>query len=143
MHYMALIRFAGPAGPQLGLIIGDEVAPLDLPLDPGEGVERLLAAGPHGFLERARRGARRVPLAGLDALAPIGRPSKIFAVGLNYADHIAEAGLQAPEVPTIFAKYPNTIRGPFETIERPRVSAELDYEGELAIVIGVRCRHVP
>ena len=138
---MALIRYAGPAGPQLGLIIGDEVAPLDVLLAPGEGVERVFATG--AVLERARRRSHRVPLAGLAALAPVPRPSKVFAVGLNYADHIAEAGLQPPEVPTIFAKYANSIRGPFEAIQRPRVSSELDYEGELAIVIGMRCRHVP
>jgi 2-keto-4-pentenoate hydratase/2-oxohepta-3-ene-1,7-dioic acid hydratase in catechol pathway len=143
MHSMALIRHAGPAGPELGLIIGDEVAPLDVPLGTGEGVERLLAANAETVLERARRHAPRVPLAGVEALAPVPRPSKVFAVGLNYADHIAEAGLQAPAVPTIFAKYANTIRGPFEAIQRPRVSTALDYEGELAIVIGVRCRHVP
>jgi 2-keto-4-pentenoate hydratase/2-oxohepta-3-ene-1,7-dioic acid hydratase in catechol pathway len=79
----------------------------------------------------------------VQALAPVPRPSKIFAVGLNYADHIAEAGLPTPETPTIFAKYPNTINGPRDPIQRPRVSDDLDYEGELAVVIGQRCRHVP
>jgi 2-keto-4-pentenoate hydratase/2-oxohepta-3-ene-1,7-dioic acid hydratase in catechol pathway len=143
---MAIIRYVTPTGPRLGVVLGDEVAPLDLALDPGAGVEAVLAAGAsdtHALIDRARRGSTRLPLAHLQTLAPVPRPSKIFAVGLNYADHIAEAGLPTPETPTIFAKYPNTIAGPRDPIQRPRVSNELDYEGELAVVIGRRCRHVP
>jgi 2-keto-4-pentenoate hydratase/2-oxohepta-3-ene-1,7-dioic acid hydratase in catechol pathway len=64
-------------------------------------------------------------------------------VGLNYKDHIAESGMAAPEVPNVFAKYVNTVCGPTDPIQRPRVSEELDYEGELGVVIGMRCRHVP
>jgi 2-keto-4-pentenoate hydratase/2-oxohepta-3-ene-1,7-dioic acid hydratase in catechol pathway len=143
---MAIIRYSTPTGLSLGAVLGDEVAPLDVRLDPGAGVETVLAAGAsdtQALIDRARRGSRRLPLSQLHALAPVPRPSKIFAVGLNYADHIAEAGLPTPETPTIFAKYSNTINGPRDPIQRPRVSDELDYEGELAVVIGQRCRHVP
>ena len=143
---MALIRYNTSTGPGLGLVFGNEVAPLDVALAPGAGVEVVLATGAgetHALVERARRRSGRLPLAELEVLAPVPRPSKIFAVGLNYADHIAEAGLPTPETPTIFAKYPNTIVGPQDPIQRPRVSDELDYEGELAVVIGQRCRHVP
>jgi 2-keto-4-pentenoate hydratase/2-oxohepta-3-ene-1,7-dioic acid hydratase in catechol pathway len=143
---MAIIRYTTTAGPGLGVVLGDEVAPLDVELGVGEGVEVVLAAGAdetQALIDRARRGSARLPLAHLQALAPVPKPPKIFAVGLNYADHIAEAGLPTPETPTIFAKYPNTIAGPRDPIQRPRVSDELDYEGELAVVIGQRCRHVP
>jgi 2-keto-4-pentenoate hydratase/2-oxohepta-3-ene-1,7-dioic acid hydratase in catechol pathway len=143
---MSLIRYTTPTGAGLGVVLGEEVAPLDVDLSAGAGVEAVLAAGPgdtRALIERARRGASRLPLADLQLLAPVPKPSKIFAVGLNYADHIAEAGLPVPETPTIFAKYPNTIVGPRDPIQRPRVSADLDYEGELAVVIGQRCRHVP
>jgi 2-keto-4-pentenoate hydratase/2-oxohepta-3-ene-1,7-dioic acid hydratase in catechol pathway len=143
---MALIRYITSTGPGLGVVLGDEVAPLDVELPPGAGVEAVLAAGANetqALIGRARRGPSRLPLADLKVLAPVPRPSKIFAVGLNYADHIAEAGLPTPETPTIFAKYPNVIAGPYDAIQRPRVSDELDYEGELAVVIGQRCRHVP
>lgn len=143
---MAIIRYSTPTGPSLGAVLGDEVAPLDVQLGPGAGVETVLAAGAidtQALIDRARRGSRRLALSQVQALAPVPRPSKIFAVGLNYADHIAEAGSPTPETPTIFAKYPNTIAGPRDPIQRPRVSDELDYEGELAVVIGQRCRHVP
>jgi 2-keto-4-pentenoate hydratase/2-oxohepta-3-ene-1,7-dioic acid hydratase in catechol pathway len=143
---MALIRYTTSTGAGLGVVLGDEVAPLDVELGAGAGVEAVLAAGTsetRTLIERARRGSRRLALEDLEALAPVPKPSKIFAVGLNYADHIAETGMPTPETPTIFAKYPNTIVGPRDPIQRPRVSGELDYEGELAVVIGQRCRHVP
>jgi 2-keto-4-pentenoate hydratase/2-oxohepta-3-ene-1,7-dioic acid hydratase in catechol pathway len=144
--FMAIIRYSSPNGAALGVVLGDEVAPFDVALDAGAGVEAVLAAGTsrtQELIERARRARSRLPLADLEVLAPVPRPSKIFAVGLNYADHIAEAGAPIPETPTIFAKYPNTVVGPRDPIQRPRVSDELDYEGELAVVIGQRCRHVP
>lgn len=71
--------------------------------------------------------------------APITDPSKIIAAGMNYADHIAETGLTKPEgMPGIFSKLPSSIIGPSDSIRNPRhLGANLDYEGELAIVIGV------
>jgi 2-keto-4-pentenoate hydratase/2-oxohepta-3-ene-1,7-dioic acid hydratase in catechol pathway len=75
-------------------------------------------------------------------LAPV-TPRKYLAIGLNYADHIAESGLQAPEVPFFFNKQVTCVVGPGDDIHMPRVSNLLDYEAELAIVIGKRCRHVP
>jgi 2-keto-4-pentenoate hydratase/2-oxohepta-3-ene-1,7-dioic acid hydratase in catechol pathway len=146
MHNMQIARYAAATGPRLGLVIGDEIVDLDVALDAGAGVEALLAneeAEIEVIAARARRHAERLALADVALLAPVPRPSKVFAAGLNYADHIAEAGLQAPEVPTIFAKFQNTISGPYDPIQRPRVSKHLDYEGELAVVIGRRCRHVP
>jgi 2-keto-4-pentenoate hydratase/2-oxohepta-3-ene-1,7-dioic acid hydratase in catechol pathway len=140
---MAIIRYSTSAGPALGLILGEEVAPLEVKLSPGAGVEVLLGADAEALFNAASRGRERLQLSKLAPLAPVPRPGKIFAVGLNYANHIAESGLQAPEVPTIFAKYVNTICGPQDPIQRPRVSGDLDYEGELAVVIGQRCRHVP
>ncbi len=75
-------------------------------------------------------------------LAPVRRPPKFFGVSLNYADHIAETGLDTPEYPTFFNKQSTCVIGPDETIIRPRVSEKLDYEGELGIVIGQFCHHV-
>ena len=75
-------------------------------------------------------------------LAPV-QPRKFLAIGLNYADHIAESGMQAPEFPIFFNKQVTCVVGPGDDIHMPRVSSLLDYEGELAIVIGERCRHVP
>jgi 2-keto-4-pentenoate hydratase/2-oxohepta-3-ene-1,7-dioic acid hydratase in catechol pathway len=75
-------------------------------------------------------------------LAP-ARPRKFLAIGLNYADHLAESGMDAPRVPVFFNKQLTCVIGPDAEVHMPRVSHLLDYEGELAIVIGTRCRHVP
>ena len=83
----------------------------------------------------------RYDLAEARLLAP-ARPRKYLAIGLNYADHVAESGLQAPEVPFFFNKQVTCVVGPGADVHMPRVSKLLDYEGELAIVIARRCRHV-
>jgi 2-keto-4-pentenoate hydratase/2-oxohepta-3-ene-1,7-dioic acid hydratase in catechol pathway len=88
------------------------------------------------------QGQERYPLEDVRLLAPV-RPRKFLAIGLNYADHVAESGAQAPEFPIFFNKQATCVVGPGEDIHMPRVSNLLDYEGELAIVIGKRCRHVP
>lgn len=75
-------------------------------------------------------------------LAPIPKPGKFLCVGLNYLDHIEETGAKRPVRPTIFNKQSTCVIGPGAAIHRPRASEQLDYEGELAIVIGRRCRHV-
>jgi 2-keto-4-pentenoate hydratase/2-oxohepta-3-ene-1,7-dioic acid hydratase in catechol pathway len=84
----------------------------------------------------------RYPLEDVRLLAPV-QPRKFLAIGLNYADHIAESGMEAPEFPVFFNKQVTCVVGPDADVHMPRVSSLLDYEGELAIVIGSRCRHVP
>ena len=84
----------------------------------------------------------RHALEDIRVLAPV-LPRKFLAIGLNYADHIAESGMQAPEFPVFFNKQVTCVIGPDDDVHMPRVSTLLDYEGELAIVIGTRCRHVP
>ena len=81
-------------------------------------------------------------------LSPILRPPKIIAIGLNYQDHLEEIRaigreIEDPEVPMIFNKQSTSACGPFDDIHDPKVSTKLDYEGELAFVVGKRCRHVP
>lgn len=75
--------------------------------------------------------------------APIHRPPKYLAIALNYAEHISETQLAKPEFPKFFNKQSTCISGPHDPIHMPRVSNKLDYEGELGVVIGRRCRHVP
>ncbi|MEO7911495.1 MAG: fumarylacetoacetate hydrolase family protein [Roseiflexaceae bacterium] len=74
--------------------------------------------------------------------APIPRPGKIICIGLNYRDHAAESNAELPAFPTVFAKYSSCIIGPGEAIVIPRVTSQVDYEGELAVVIGRRARDV-
>ena len=104
----------------------------------------LLEAGPAALRDAAAAadGAERLPLEKVTLQAPIARPPKFFGVGLNYADHVAESGLERPKHPTIFNKQSTCVTGPGSPIQRPRVSTALDYEGELGFVIGRRCRHV-
>lgn len=83
------------------------------------------------------------PLEAVTLDAPVPRPGKILAIGLNYADHVEESGMERPAQQLWFAKMPTSVTGPFAPVELPRVSEQLDYEAELAIVIGRRCRHVP
>ena len=90
----------------------------------------------------------KISLSGVELLAPISRPPKIIAIGLNYADHLAEvraAGreMETPVVPMIFNKQSLSATGPFEDVHDPKVSEMLDFEGELTFVIGKKCRHVP
>jgi 2-keto-4-pentenoate hydratase/2-oxohepta-3-ene-1,7-dioic acid hydratase in catechol pathway len=75
--------------------------------------------------------------------APVQRPGKILAIGLNYADHVAESGLDTPTQQIWFSKAVTAINAPYGDIELPAVSEQLDYECELVIVIGKRCRNVP
>jgi 2-keto-4-pentenoate hydratase/2-oxohepta-3-ene-1,7-dioic acid hydratase in catechol pathway len=74
--------------------------------------------------------------------APIARPGKIWGIGLNYADHIAESGIEKPKDQLWFCKAVTSVNGPFDIIQRPVVSQALDYEAELVFIVGRRCRHV-
>jgi 2-keto-4-pentenoate hydratase/2-oxohepta-3-ene-1,7-dioic acid hydratase in catechol pathway len=142
---LATLTHAGRT--RLGVVVGDEVIDLsattpDLPTD----MTALLSAG-RPALEAAERAAEhpasRIPLDEVHLEAPVRRPPKLLAVGLNYADHVSESGLPQPKHPSIFNKQSTCVTGPYDPVHRPRVSGALDYEGELALVIGRRCRHVP
>jgi 2-keto-4-pentenoate hydratase/2-oxohepta-3-ene-1,7-dioic acid hydratase in catechol pathway len=74
---------------------------------------------------------------------PLARPPKIICLGLNYMDHAKEAGLEVPDYPTVFVRFPTSLIGHNEAMIRPRVSDKLDYEGELVAVIGKGGRHIP
>ncbi len=88
-------------------------------------------------------GLPRIPLSGVTYLPPIPDPDKIICIGLNYLSHILEGGREPPKQPTIFTRWANSQIGHGQPILRPHVSNTLDFEGELAVVIGKTCRHVP
>lgn len=73
---------------------------------------------------------------------PVPRPGKIVCVGRNYQDHVSEMKREVPTIPVIFSKLQNTVAGPEDTVPFPRVSEQLDYEAELAVVIGKRGRYI-
>jgi 2-keto-4-pentenoate hydratase/2-oxohepta-3-ene-1,7-dioic acid hydratase in catechol pathway len=93
-------------------------------------------------LGRRAPGAVR-PLSSVLLRAPVPRPGKIVAVGLNYRDHAAEARLPVPPAPVIFAKFPTALIGTGEAIVLPAGHRRIDYEGELAVVVGRRARAIP
>jgi 2-keto-4-pentenoate hydratase/2-oxohepta-3-ene-1,7-dioic acid hydratase in catechol pathway len=104
--------------------------------------ESIAAISAHPFGEIKLTGAR-FPLADVRLLAPM-LPSKVVAVGKNYAEHAREMGGEAPAEPLIFMKPSTSVIGPTEAIAYPqKLSSRVDYEGELAIVIGRLCREVP
>jgi 2-keto-4-pentenoate hydratase/2-oxohepta-3-ene-1,7-dioic acid hydratase in catechol pathway len=144
---MKLCTFEQAGATRVGVVVNDEIVDLSqaAPELPRE-MTALLAAGPaarEAAASAASRAKSRIPLAAVRLAAPILRPPKFLAIGLNYADHVAEAGLETPKFPTVFNKQSTCVAGPFDPVHLPRVSSVLDYEGELGFVIGKRCRHVP
>jgi len=144
---MRICRFVTPAdpSPRLGLVKDDEVVDLragepNLPADP---TNLLDADGRAELAAAAERSATRVPLSDITLLAPIPRPPKFLAIGLNYMDHVNETGREPPAHQLWFNKQSTSVVGPGAPIHVPRVSAWVDYEGELGFVISRRCRHVP
>jgi 2-keto-4-pentenoate hydratase/2-oxohepta-3-ene-1,7-dioic acid hydratase in catechol pathway len=91
--------------------------------------------------ERAAQGQVQV-LAGQRIGSPISRPHQVLCIGLNYSDHALETGQAIPEEPILFTKSPNTVVGPDDTVLIPRGSSKTDWEVELGIVIGSRCRYL-
>ncbi|XP_066423576.1 fumarylacetoacetate hydrolase domain-containing protein 2-like [Molothrus aeneus] len=147
---LRLVRFRGAAGggPRLGLeeapggdLVDLSAAEPELP----RSMREFLEIGPRG-LELARRvlqsGQHRVPRGAARLLAPIGDPQKVICVGLNYHDHCQEQAAKVPREPLIFSKFPSAIAGPFDDIVHPQDTSELDWEVELAAVIGKRGRHI-
>ena len=144
---MKLATFSHGGRTRIGVVQGEEIVDLagaapELPME----TIALLAAGSGALAAAERAAARpgpRIPLAEVHLEAPLRRPAKLLAVGLNYAEHAAEMGRERPGVPIVFNKQTSCIVGPWDPVHLPRVSRALDYEGELAFVIGRRCRHVP
>ena len=82
------------------------------------------------------------PLSSVKLHAPIPRPGKIICIGRNYREHAVELGHPIPEYPVVFAKYANTVIAAGESIVVPKVTSQIDYEAELAFVIGKKARHI-
>ena len=142
---MRLITYRSDGGVRHGRLgADDERSAVDL----GEGdLLELLQAGPASLRAAAVASGPQVDLDEVTLLAPLRRPPKLLAVAANYADHIAEGGGspvdKARIVPKLFLKPPTTISGPDQPLVLPAVSSTVDWEVELAAIIGERCRDVP
>ena len=144
---MKLVTFTDGDGARIGVVVGELVIDLcsaapELPTE----MAAFLAAG-DAALARARDAQvdvdHAVPVDAVEFLAPVPRPGKILAIGLNYADHIAETGAQTPTTQIWFNKQTTATNAPYGGIVKPSVSDHVDYEGELVFVIGKRAKHVP
>jgi 2-keto-4-pentenoate hydratase/2-oxohepta-3-ene-1,7-dioic acid hydratase in catechol pathway len=126
---MRLATFIPKAGGEAraGEVRGDEV----ISLPAGETVLGRLASG-----DRTLARGEAFPLGDVTLLAPVPRPRAIFGIGLNYRAHAEETGGQLPEVPIVFMKLPTSAAAPFGDVTCPPVVRRLDYEGELAVVMG-------
>lgn len=124
----ATIRTA--AGTTAARLDGDALIPLD-----AADVADLLAFGDPGSVATTV-GAAPIPVADADFVQVVTSPSKIICVGLNYRTHITETGRELPEYPTLFAKFAETLMGPNDDLAIPAVSERVDWEAELAVVIG-------
>jgi 2-keto-4-pentenoate hydratase/2-oxohepta-3-ene-1,7-dioic acid hydratase in catechol pathway len=132
---MRLMSFLRPDGtPSWGVASGETVSDL------GDRAPSLRAALADGV--SLAPGTKSWQLDAVTFLPPIPNPDKIICVGLNYLSHILEGGRDKPTKPTIFTRWANTQVGHGQPMIRPRASATLDFEGELAVVIGRTCRHV-
>lgn len=142
---MRLLTFNKNGIPTIGLRNGEEIIDLSiaapqLPKDmPGvlavlDGVKPLLAAKlPSEAI---------IPLSQINYLPPVPNPQKILCTGLNYRDHAAEGGKPIPETPVFFSRFSHTLTGHNQPLIRPKASEKFDYEGELAVIIGKKSRHL-
>tara|TARA_R110001599_G_scaffold296966_1_gene501209 strand:+ start:33 stop:866 length:834 start_codon:yes stop_codon:yes gene_type:complete len=130
---MRLVRFEYEGQARFGALQATSVIPLA-----GDTLELALKASPAGD---------PVPLNEVALLAPVAKPGKILGIGVNYAAHAAESvsfiDTKKPDVQKWFNKQVTAVNGPYADVHLPKVSEQLDYEGELVVIIGKHGRHVP
>lgn len=142
---MKLVTFEHSGNRSTGAIAGDHLVDLGTAGFP-RAMRELIANWPnHEAGIRRHTEARRagIRLEDVRLCAPVPDPQKILAIGLNYADHIEESGQKKPERQVWFSKMPSAVNAPYDPIQLPKASTQVDYEAELVVVIGKRCRHVP
>ncbi len=141
---MRLVTYDVGAGPRAGVLDGDVVRDMwgiDAPVPPSQrGLASLVRSGLLGEVGPA---GPELALADVTLLPPIRNPGKIICIGLNYRSHAEEAGLEPPDTPTFFAKFPNALAAPGSEVRLPGYSQKVDFEAEVAFVVGERCKDVP
>lgn len=139
---MKLARYDAGAGVRIGLVLDDTM--IDLAAGDGDAMINLIAEWDtrKEAIAGAAGSAEGRPLSSVRLLAPVARPGKIFAIGLNYADHIAESKAETPQHQVWFTKAGTSINGPFDPILIAKSGPFVDYEVELVAVIGKRGRDI-
>ena len=142
---MKLITFTESSRTRIGLLQGEQIVDLSqaAPALPDDMLT-LLEAGDTALQEVAKHADAATHFAAADVVieAPMRRPPKILAIGLNYQAHAEESNMDIPKYPVVFTKQATSANGPYAPIHSPQETKMLDYEGELGIVIGKRCRRV-
>ena len=139
---MRLLRYQhheGASGAATGVLMGQEVVPLAALGDFPQDTASILAGGAalrEALMAAAAACATRLPLAGLKLLMPVERPGKVICIGLNYALHAKEGNNPIPDYPAVFLRVQSSLIGPDAPMLRPGCSTKLDYEAELAVIIG-------
>lgn len=154
---MRLISARTDAGETLGIVAGEgwrraaDVLPGgprtigELLTQGGDGLTALATAAASATNDSSSSpAAPATPLASTDLLAPVPRPGKVVAIGRNYREHADEEGVEPPSAPLVFSKWPSSVVGHGDDIcWDPELTRQVDYEAELAVVIGRTARHVP
>jgi 2-keto-4-pentenoate hydratase/2-oxohepta-3-ene-1,7-dioic acid hydratase in catechol pathway len=142
---MRLISFTESSNTRIGLLQGDHIIDLSqvAPSLPSDMLS-FLEAGDGAMLQAAKYTSASAHYSALDVVieAPLARPPKILAIGLNYRVHAEESNMDIPKHPMVFTKQATSANGPYAPIHSPPETQMLDYEGELGVVIGKRCRRV-
>jgi 2-keto-4-pentenoate hydratase/2-oxohepta-3-ene-1,7-dioic acid hydratase in catechol pathway len=140
---MRIVTYNSERGPRAGLLRADGVADVWDRLD-GEGasVRDLLAANRLGDLHGLADANPDLTANQAELLPPVPDPDKIVCIGLNYGAHAAEAGIDPPESPTFFAKFRNALAPSGAAVALPAASRKVDFEAEVAFVVGRRCKEV-
>ena len=142
---MKLITFTESSRTRIGLLQGEQIVDLSkaAPALPNDMLT-LLEAGDTALQEAAKHTDDPTHFAAADVVieAPMRRPPKILAIGLNYRAHAKESNMELPKYPVVFTKQATSANGPYAPIHSPQETKMLDYEGELGLVIGKRCRRV-
>jgi len=140
---MRLVTYGSNRGTRAGALAGDGVVDVWDALGGEEPtVHELLASGRLEDAAEISSTAEPVPLERVELLPPVPDPPKIVCIGLNYRAHAAEAGIEPPDAPTFFAKFQNALAPPGARVPLPAASTKVDFEAEVAFVIGRRCTAV-
>ena len=142
---MRLLSFRHAGASKFGAVVESGIVDLSARTQGRwSGLREVLASKALPELAALAKGATAdLQLADIDLLPVIPDPEKILCIGLNYASHVGEVGRELPKVPSVFSRLHNTLVPAGGNIVRPKASIAFDYEGELAVIIGERCRHVP
>jgi len=139
---MRIVTYRSDRGARAGVLRDDSVVDVwDALAGEGSSVRDLIASD--RLAEAAEvAGGEPVPLERVELEPPVPDPEKIVCIGLNYRAHAAEAGIEPPDAPTFFAKFRNALAPPGATVPLPAASAKVDFEAEVAFVVGRRCSDV-